>query len=169
MEGGQGQSRAPQVTACLSLQDHHLDPPCPLSGRAGPAALEGLYHLERGQAGAPALPKPHGRVPEQGGPQPPRRPHCPCLPLTPSLTAPYLHPAPSLSPNSTLTGPHPHCPLPACPTCTSSILTAPFLPTCPLVSCVLPRWPLSVTWMRTRSGRVSTATRTLRCVGHGTH
>ncbi|XP_061031144.1 UDP-GlcNAc:betaGal beta-1,3-N-acetylglucosaminyltransferase-like protein 1 isoform X2 [Eubalaena glacialis] len=47
--------------------DHHLDPPCPLPGRAGPAPLGNLHHLERGPAGPPTLPQPDGRVTVQGG------------------------------------------------------------------------------------------------------
>ena len=108
----------------LTPQDHHLGPPCPLPGRAGPAPLGNLHHLERGPTGPPALPQPDGRLTAQGG------------------GLPLHHPPPQ---------PHP---------CLSGS-TAPAAPEA--VCCVFPRWLPSATWTRTRSERVSTATRALRC------
>lgn len=64
----------------LPPQDHHLDPPCPLSGRTGPATLGCLHHLERRQAGPPAVPQPHGGVTAQGG--------APIPPLSPQRSIP---------------------------------------------------------------------------------
>ncbi|XP_077897466.1 queuosine-tRNA galactosyltransferase isoform X8 [Ictidomys tridecemlineatus] len=48
-------------------QDHHLDPPCLLPGGVGPAPVDVLHHLERGQAGTQTVPQPHGCQPLQGG------------------------------------------------------------------------------------------------------
>lgn len=94
-QGGRpGASEAPHssltpLTHPSPLQDHHLGPPCPLPGRAGPAPLGNFHHLERGPAGPPALPQPDGGLTAQGGglplyhpqlrPSPtlPVRQHCP--------------------------------------------------------------------------------------------
>ncbi|XP_045381760.1 UDP-GlcNAc:betaGal beta-1,3-N-acetylglucosaminyltransferase-like protein 1 isoform X2 [Lemur catta] len=56
-----------EATVPFSAQGHALDPPRPLPGGARPAALGHLHHLERGQAGPPAVPQPQRRRQAQGG------------------------------------------------------------------------------------------------------
>jgi hypothetical protein len=68
-----------------------------------------------------------------------------------SLTAASQHKV-SLSPPHSL---HPPCLYPAAQTQSLKLLV-----------CAYPRWLPSVMWMRTKSGRASTAMRTLRYVGH---
>lgn len=79
--GGGGAGGPARRVTPLPPQEHHLDPPSLLPGRAGFAALGHLHHLERGPAGPPPLPQPVGGGAAQGG--------VPCAP--PPAPAPVPH------------------------------------------------------------------------------